>query len=74
MRGMSRLLGPSEAARILELSVDEIRRLARQGVLPAVLVGRWRAFRVEDVLRLKRQRERKARSAARGGTPHGERA
>lgn len=74
MGEVSRLLSPSEAARSLGLSVDRVRQLAREGKLPAVWVDRWRAFRHEDVLRLKRQRERKARSAARGRTPHGERA
>lgn len=54
------LLTTSEAARILELSPDSIRRFERDGVLPAVRVGKGqRLFTQTDVERLRLQRQKK---------------
>jgi len=47
------------AAKILKCHPDTIRRLARTGVLPAKRNYRgWRMFKMEDLIRLKREREK----------------
>lgn len=49
MKDQSQLMGPREAARFLRLNEQTVRRLAREGRLPAVRIGgSWR-FNSEDL-------------------------
>ncbi len=63
---MSRLLSPSEAARLLNLHPNSVRRLAAEGKLRSQRVGWSRVFALADVLefaerrRLRGQRARRA--------------
>ena len=53
-----KFLTTSEAAKILNLSPDSIRRFEREGILPAIKVGDGnRLFAEADVDRLRLQRE-----------------
>ena len=51
----------TEAARLLDLSSDSIRRFEQEGILPAIRVGKGhRLFTHSDVERLRLQREKKS--------------
>jgi excisionase family DNA binding protein len=51
----------SQAARLLDLSSDSIRRFEREGILPAIRVGKnHRLFTHSDVERLRLEREKKS--------------
>jgi excisionase family DNA binding protein len=51
----------SQAARLLDLSSDSIRRFEREGILPAIRVGKGhRLFTQSDVERLRVEREKKS--------------
>lgn len=54
------LITVGEAGKILELSADSVRRLERDGVLPAIKVGKGqRLFQEGDVKRLRTEREKR---------------
>lgn len=56
---MIQLITTSEAARILDLSPDSVRRLEREGALPAIKVGKGhRLFEQSEVEKLRSERER----------------
>jgi excisionase family DNA binding protein len=53
----AQLLTPSEAARLLGISADSVRRLSNNGELPTVkTTGGFRVFKRADVERLAHQR------------------
>jgi excisionase family DNA binding protein len=56
--GKMDFLTTSEAAKILDLSPDSVRRLEREGLLPALKVGKGhRLFDPRDVENLRAKRE-----------------
>ncbi len=55
---MSSLLSPSQAARLLDLHPNSIRRLAAQGKLPSRRVGWARVFELQDVQEFAEARRR----------------
>ena len=55
------LITTSEAAKILDLSPDSVRRLERSGALPAIKVGKGhRLFEQAQVEKLRTEREKEA--------------
>ena len=55
------LLTVTEVARLLDLSSDSIRRFEREGILPAIRVGKGhRLFSQSDVERLRVHRKKKS--------------
>jgi excisionase family DNA binding protein len=61
------LLSPSQAARLLDLHPNSVRRLAAQGKLPSQRVGWSRVFALQDVQRFAESRRR--RKACSAGNP-----
>ena len=55
MADSNRLLRPEEVAERWGVSRSQIYRLAREGALPSVAVGRYRRFRPESVERFERE-------------------
>lgn len=56
------LITTSEAGKILDLSPDSVRRLEREGSLPAIRVGKGhRLFEQSQVEKLRNERERESR-------------
>lgn len=58
MNGTTDRLGPSEAARVLGMSPQNVKRLAAEGKLPAELTPLGRLFKRSDVERLAAERAR----------------
>jgi len=57
----NQFLTVTQAARVLDLSSDSIRRFEREGILPAIRVGKGqRLFADADVQRLRAEREKKS--------------
>ena len=70
---VTRLLSPRDAGRELGIGSSRIVQLAREGILPEFRdsSGR-RLFRIEDVGKLKRARQRRLNSAPRASEVAGE--
>jgi excisionase family DNA binding protein len=60
---MSALLSPSQAARLLNLHPNSVRRLAAEGKLPSQRVGWSRVFTVQDVQQFAEARRRRGNTA-----------
>jgi excisionase family DNA binding protein len=69
---MSALLSPSQAARLLDLHPNSVRRLAAEGKLPSQRVGWSRVFAVQDVQQFAEARRRRRDGAQAKRRPDGE--
>jgi excisionase family DNA binding protein len=60
------LITVGEAAKMLDLSADSVRRFEREGVLAAIRVGKGqRLFTPSDIERLRAEREKRLRRQGR---------
>jgi len=53
------LLKAKELAKMLDVSIAKVRRLAKDGVIPSVMIGKMRRYNQSDVARFLNEQKQK---------------